>query len=114
MSFAAVLTMLVMMLPTLACAAAPSMSRSEHDCCLQMSGHCGEMAKQGCCQIKVRNDLQELPVHVVVAPVLPLVTVALLYPLLIKLPITGAHRWDAPEDHSPPGLLIACTTVLRI
>ena len=113
-SIAAVLTMLVMLMPMLACAATPKMTRMEQDCCEQMHGKCGDMAKQGCCQIEVRNDLNQLPAHVVTAPVLPLTTLAILYPLLVQLPAVAGYRWHVPDEHSPPGLLIAATTVLRI
>ncbi len=113
-SIAAVLTMLVMLLPMFACAATPNMTRMEQDCCEQMHGKCGEMAKQGCCQTEVRNDLNQLPTHVVTAPVLPLTLVAILYPLLVALPASAGYRWHVPAEHSPPGLLIASTTVLQI
>ena len=113
-SIVAVFLMLVMMMPVLACASAPKMTRMEQDCCQQMHGACGEMAKQGCCQIEVRNDLSQLPAHVVAAPVLPLVAIAFLYPLLFDLPASVGHPWRLPNQHSPPGLLIASTTVLRI
>lgn len=113
-SIVAVFIMLVMMMPVLACASAPKMTRMEQDCCQQMHGKCGEMAKQGCCQIEVRNDLSQLPAHVVAAPVVPLVAIAFLYPLLVELPASVGHPWRLPNQHSPPGLLIASTTVLRI
>ena len=106
--------MLVMSMPVLACAASPKMTRTEQDCCQQMHGKCGEMAKQGCCQIEVRHDLSQLPAHVVAAPVLPLVAIAFLYRLLVELPASAGHRWQLPNQHSPPGLLIVATIVLRI
>lgn len=106
--------MFVMMMPVLACASAPTMTRMEQDCCQQMHGKCGEMAKQGCCQIEVRNDLNQLPAHAVTAPVLPIMTVAFLYPLLVELPPSTGYQWHVPDEHSPPGLLIASTTVLQI
>lgn len=113
-SIVAIFIMLVMMMPLLACASTPKMTRMEQDCCQQMHGKCDEMAKQGCCQIEVRNDLSQLPAHVVAAPVLPVVAIAFLYPLLIELPVSAGHPWQFPNQHSPPGLLIAATTVLRI
>lgn len=106
--------MLVMMMPVLACAATPKMTRVEQDCCQQMHGKCGEMAKQGCCQIEVRSDSIQLPAHVVAAPVLPLVAIAFLYPLLVGLPSSAGYPGQFPNQHSPPGLLIVSTTVLRI
>ena len=113
-SIVAVSIMLVMMMPILAYASIPKMTRMEQDCCKQMHRKCGEMAKQGCCQIEVRNDPSQLPAHVMAAPVLPLVTIAFLYPLLVELPASAGLLWQLPNQHSPPGLLIASTTVLRI
>ncbi len=113
-SIAAVLTLLVMMMPMLACAATPKMTRMERSCCEQMHGKCGEMAKQGCCRIEVRNDLNQLPAHVVTAPSVPSTIVAILHPLPIDLPASAGYRWHVPEEHSPPGLLITTTTELRI
>ena len=113
-SIAAVLLTLAMLLPALACATVPNPSRTEQDCCRQMHGNCGEMAKQGCCQVEVRNDLKQLPAHTVDAPLLPLTIIALIYPLRLGLPASDGYRWHLPDEHSPPGLLIASTTVLRI
>lgn len=113
-SFAAVVLMLAMMLPVLACASAPKMSRMEGDCCRQMHRKCGEIARQGCCLVEFRNDLSQLPAHVVTAHVLPVTTVALLYPLLVELPASTGYLWHVPDQHSPPGLLIASATVLQI
>jgi hypothetical protein len=98
----------------LACAATPTMSRMEQDCCGQMHGNCGDMAKQGCCRVEVRSDLNQLPTRAVAAPVPPLITVAILYPPLVELRSSTAYLWHSPDEHSPPGLLIASTTVLRI
>jgi hypothetical protein len=109
----AVLIMLVMMLPVLACAATP-MTSMEQDCCQQMHGKCGDMAKQGCCQVKIRSDLQQLPSRVMTAVALPVATVAILYSPRVELPASAGHTWQVPEEYSPPGLLIASTTVLRI
>lgn len=106
--------MLVMMLPALACATTSKMSRTEQDCCAQMHGKCGEMAKQGCCNVELRDVVTSLPAHIVITAALPLTTVALIYPLLVQLPASTGHHWHAPDEHSPPGLLIASTTVLRI
>ena len=113
-SIAAVLTMLVMLMPMLACAATPQMSRMEQSCCDKMHGKCGEMAKQGCCQVEVRNDLNQLPAQVVNAPLAASTLVAIVGPLLIDLPASAGYRRQVPEGHSPPGLLITSTTQLRI
>lgn len=111
--FVAVLILLVMMMPVLACAATLS-TPMEQDCCRQMHGKCGDMAKQGCCHVEVRSDLQQLPSRVVTAVALPAVTVAVVYSPMVKLPASSGHAWLTPNEYSPPGLLIASTTVLRI
>lgn len=105
--------MFVMMLPTLACAAIAT-TCMEQDCCRQMNGKCGDMAKQGCCHVQVRTDPQQLPSRVVSDAVLPVTTVAILYSPTFKLPASSGHTWHLPEEHSPPGLLVASTIVLRI
>lgn len=105
--------MVVMMLPVLACAATPT-TPVEQDCCQQMHGKCGDMAKQGCCQVEVRSDLQQLPSRVMTAVALPVATVAILYSPMVELPASFGHTRRVPEEHSPPGLLIASIIVLRI
>jgi hypothetical protein len=112
-SFVAVLIMFVMMLPALACAATP-MTHMESDCCQQMHGKCGDMAKQGCCHVDVRSDLQQLPSRVTTVAILPITTIAVLYLPTVKLPASSAHAWHVPDEYSPPGLLVASTIVLRI
>lgn len=104
--------MFLMMLPTLACATTSKMSRMEQDCCRQMHGKCGEMAKQGCCQIEVRSDLHQLPSHVVTALILPAATVVIAFQA--EPPVHVEHSRSVPNEHSPPGLLVASTTVFRI
>ena len=112
-SFVAVLIMFLMMLPVLACAATP-MTSTEQDCCQQMHGKCRDMAKQGCCRVEVRSDLQQLPSRVMTNAVLPITTVAILYSPMVELPTSPGRTWHVPDEHSPPGLLIASTIVLRI
>lgn len=113
-AIAALLLMLVMTLPALACTAMPARNRTERDCCQQMDGRCAGAVKQACCKIEVRNDLNQLPMHSVNVPVLLLATLAMLYPVLVQLPASAGYLWHRPSEHSPPGLLIASTTVLRI
>lgn len=110
----AVLSMLVMLLPTLACAATPQTARMKMDCCQQMHGKCGDMAKQGCCHVEARSDLQQLPSRVVTDAALPITTVATSYPPMAELHTSSGHTWQAPDEYSPPGLLVASTIVLRI
>lgn len=106
--------MLLMMLPVLACATTPSMSGMEMDCCRQMHGKCGDMAKQGCCRVEVHTDLSQLPSQMTIVPMQPVALVAIVYPRVMSLPPARGYRWGVPNEHSPPGLLVASSTVLRI
>lgn len=111
--FVAILILFVMMLPVLACAATPT-TPMEQDCCRQMHGKCGDMAKQGCCRVEVRSDLQQLPSRVMTAVALPAVTIAIVYSPMAELSTASGYTWQVPDAHSPPGLLVASTIVLRI
>jgi hypothetical protein len=113
-STAAVFVMLLMMLPVLACAADPSMSRMERNCCEQMHGQCGDMTTQGCCRVEVHTDLSQMPSPMTIAPALPAALVAIVYPRMMDVRAARGYRWRVPDEHSPPGLLIASSTVLRI
>ncbi len=86
----------------------------EQDCCRQMHGKCGDMAKQGCCRVEVRSDLKQLPSRVMTDAVATVATVAIFYAPVVELPVSSGHAWQSPNEYSPPGLLIASTIVLRI
>ena len=112
-SLVAVLLLLASAAPVMACVTNLAMSHEESACCRSMHGQCGEMAKQGCCQTVVHNDAPQfvtesatLAVH---WTVLTLVT-SLTRPVTLDNPA----RQMFFAEHSPPGLLIAQTTVLRI
>ncbi len=111
---ALVLIMLVMTLPVLACAMTPKLTRLEQNCCQGMRGTCGDVGRQACCQAEVPSDRNQLPTEVVAAPILPLITIAVLYPSLVHPPAMFGYGRQLPEEHWPPGLLIAATTVLQI
>ena len=114
-SAVAVVLILTMMAPALACAAGRAMGSSERACCKSMHGHCGDMAGQGCCQPELRSDVSQPPVPVTSTPLaLPVVLVAVVYPPSPRLYAAEGYRRSFLRDHSPPGLLIADSTVLRI
>ncbi len=113
-SFAAVLVMLLMTSPALACVAGGALRHADRTCCEAMHGRCGEMVKEGCCQVEARSDLSQLPAETVSAPVAPQATLAIVYATLTDLPSSQAYRWRVADQHPPPGLLLATTTVLRI
>lgn len=97
--------------PVMACVTGQTMSREESACCKAMNRQCGEMARMGCCRMVVRHDLQQLatqtaslPLHWVVAlRVAPVVPASLTFEIGVPM-----------ASHSPPGLLAAQSTVLRI
>lgn len=71
---------------------------------------------QGCCQMEVHSDLLLLPSQIATtASLLPILLIALVYPPVNGPMSSHAHLCGRhPLEHSPPGLLIATTTVLRI
>ena len=86
----------------------------ERDCCKQMHGKCGDMAKQGCCRVEVHTDLNQLPSQMTIAPIQPVALVAIVYPRVMDMRAASGYRWRVPNEHSPPGLLIANSAVLQI
>jgi hypothetical protein len=113
-SFVAILLLLVTAAPVLACVTDSAMTHEERTCCRSMHGDCGEMVKTGCCQTQFHADL-----HPQVATSSPHLQLALLVVRSMESLFTPARMLGLPvshfpDEHSPPGLLIARTTVLRI
>jgi hypothetical protein len=110
----AILLVLSTAAPLLACMTESAMTREESACWRQMQGNCGNMAKMGCCRTEAHTDQNpQLATH---APSmdLPLAMIARLGPVL-TFAYFGSHLPPrAPDEHSPPGLLTAAFTVLRI
>jgi hypothetical protein len=79
-----------------------------------MHGNCGEMAKTGCCQTEVRTD--ERPQIATTAPSTELrwAVIDWLTPVFAAVQTVPSSFVDSAAEHSPPGLLLAKTTVLRI
>ncbi len=114
-SAVAILLMCLMIAPAVACVVGLTMTSGESACCRSMHGQCGNMATQSCCRPEVRNDLSQLPSPVTSAPpALPLVIESIVYPPAHGLSALQGYRQRMPLEHSPPGLLIASTGVLRI
>ena len=113
-SIVALLLLLSTAAPVLACVTGTAMNREEKACCREMHGNCGEMAKMGCCQTKVRTD--DHPQIATAAPSVDLhwVVVDWLTPALLAVHIVPSSLPKGPTEHSPPGLLTAKTAVLRI
>jgi hypothetical protein len=113
-SVVAVLLLLFTAAPVLACMTGSAMSHEESACCRAMHGNCGQMAKMGCCQTELRAD--EHPQIATTAPSIEFHWTAIEWPMpeVVAVQTTPSFSLDSPAQHSPPGLLVARTTVLRI
>ncbi len=113
-SIVAILLLLTAAAPVMACLTSKVMSHEESACCRAMHGQCGHMEKMGCCRTEVRTD--ETPQIAAASPATDVqwVCVAHLPYLLTQVHFVSSTVWRAPDEHSPPGLLTAKTTVLRI
>jgi hypothetical protein len=100
--------------PILACVAGDAMSHAENACCLAMHGKCGEMAKTDCCKTEVKTD--EHPQIAAKAPSMDLHWAVIGWLTFASAPvqIILPSLLNTPDEHSPPGLLTAKMTVLRI
>jgi hypothetical protein len=110
----AILLLLTSAAPIMACLTNVVMTHEESACCRAMHGQCGHMEKMGCCQTDVRTD--ETPQIAATSPATDLqwVCVAFLPSFSIQVRPVASVVSHLPNDHSPPGLLTAKTTVLRI
>jgi hypothetical protein len=113
-SIVAILLLFTAAAPVMACVTSVVMSHEESACCQSMHGQCGEMAKMGCCRTEVRTD--ETPQIAATSPATDVqwVCVAHLPALPTLVHFAASTVWRVPGEHSPPGLLTAKTTVLRI
>lgn len=90
------------------------MNQEESACCRSMHGNCGDMEKMGCCKTEVKTD--ESPQLATVAPAtnVHFAVIAWLTPLLPPLHTIPSSLFRSPDEYSPPGLLTAQISVLRI
>jgi hypothetical protein len=100
--------------PVLACMTGGVMSHAENDCCVAMHGKCGKMAKTGCCKSEVRTD--ENPQIAAKGQSMDLHWAVIGWVSSISAPVQmiAASSLRSPDEHSPPGLLITKSTILRI
>jgi hypothetical protein len=113
-SFVAVLLLLASAAPVMACVTNLAMSHAESACCRSMHGQCGEMAKQGCCQTVVHNDSPQFATESATLAVHWTIVTQVVESLVSPVTLDNPARQMFLAEHSPPGLLIAQTTVLRI
>jgi hypothetical protein len=110
----AILLLLTTAAPVMACVTNVVMSHEESACCRVMHGQCGHMEKMGCCRTEVRTD--ETPQIAGTSPAIDVQWVCVAHMPALSAPVhfVASAVWLMPDEHSPPGLLTAKTTVLRI
>jgi hypothetical protein len=113
-SIVAILLLLSTAAPVLACVTGSTMSREESACCRSMHGNCREMAKMGCCQTEVRTNVNPQIATKIPSVDLHWAVIDWLAPAVVDIQTIPSSLLSAPDEHSPPGLITARTTVLRI
>jgi len=113
-SLVAIFILLSTAAPLLACMAGSAMSREESACCRSMHGNCGEMTRMGCCRTETRAD--EHPQLAAVTPKtdVSFAVISWLAPVPANVHAVLPSLLQKPDEHSPPGLVTAEITVLRI
>jgi hypothetical protein len=110
----ALLLLLSAAAPVLACVTGSAMSHEDNACCRAMDGNCGKMAKTGCCETEVRTDERPQIATRIQSINLQWAVVNWLTPTLVAVLTPPHFLFSAPDEYSPPELLTAKTTVLRI
>lgn len=90
------------------------MSQEESACCRSMQGRCGGMEKMGCCRTEVQTDAHPQLASAGPTPDIPSVSMVAFLRFVASKPEVSRALFRSPDEHSPPGLLTARTTVLRI
>jgi hypothetical protein len=113
-SIVAILLLLTAAAPVMACLTNVVMSHEESACCRAMHGQCGHMEKMSCCRTEVRTD--DTPQIAATSPATDVQWVCVAHLPAFSTPVlfVASTVWRMPDEHSPPGLLTAKTTVLRI
>lgn len=113
-SFVAIFILLSTAAPLLACMTGKAMNKEESACCRSMHGNCGDMAKMGCCKTEVKADQSPQLATVGPATSVHFAVIAWLAPMLPSVLTAPPSLFRSPDEHSPPGLLSAQVSVLRI
>jgi hypothetical protein len=113
-AIAAILMLVVMMPQAPACAVVSSGATSQHECCKQKMDSCCGGYSQVCCGTQAPADTSLLLPQNASPVVLP-TGAAVVVPIdrSDNLKASSAARLVRAE-HSPPGLMIVATTILRI
>ncbi len=99
--------------PVLACVTDRVMNHAESACCRTMHGQCGEMVKQGCCDTELHSQAPQFATQSLVLATHWVICAHMSQPLIAAQAFSGS-RLGVPEEYSPPGVLYAATTILRI
>ena len=113
-TFVVMLLLMTGAAPVLACVTGAAMSKTQTACCREMHGQCGEMAKTGCCGVELKSDVQpQLMTAAVSMDVRWVWLGAAWVPMKTGMVVSGSGL-KAPDQHSPPGLVVARISKLRI
>jgi hypothetical protein len=113
-SFVAILILLSAAAPLLACMTDSAMTQEESACCRSMHGKCGDMATMGCCGIEVRTDNHPQMPSLAPSTDVHFVVISWLPPVVTETQNVPPALLRRPDEHSPPGLVVAKIAVLRI
>jgi hypothetical protein len=110
----AIFILLLTAAPLLACMTDHVMSQKESACCRAMHGKCDGMEKMACCRTEVRA--YQHPQLAASAPRIDvhLAVVAWVEPFVSEVQYVPRSILRTAGAYSPPGLVIARITVLRI
>jgi hypothetical protein len=107
--------MLVLVMPLARASAVMSRgAKVQPDCCQHKADMCCEGSSELCCATQAPVDSSLYPAQNVSPMVLPAASVSVVYTNNIDSLNACCSALRSPAQHSPPGLIIAATIVLRI
>jgi hypothetical protein len=113
-AIAAILMLILMMPLAHARAIISSAAVAQRDCCRQKADSCCERPEKACCVTQAPANPALFPSQGVAPSLLSPTAVPVVHADRIdSLNVPGAAR-NMPAEHSPPGLLMVVTTILRI
>jgi hypothetical protein len=110
----AIFILLLTAAPLLACMTDGAMSQEESACCRAMHGKCDGMEKMACCRTEVRAYQYARLAASAPTIDLHLAVVDWVEPFVSEVQHVPTSILGISDAHSPPGLIIARITVLRI
>jgi hypothetical protein len=110
----AAVLLLVLMMPLAHAYAVIAHNAKQATCCRHDVDSCCEGSAQICCVAQTPVDTSLYPAQNVMPVILPALSVPGVYAIKANPVLASSVALRSPEQHSPPGLLIAETIVLRI